>query len=136
MQAATRQLRDELSKGDRKVSLDEREIPYGSPFPRDVTDRLLDSRLAIVFADETYFGRPWCLYEFRVITAPYRAAGDADDNLVEPLAVALPEGGDVAAVVAHPPCGTTLVLDQGPIDLPMDFGCIRPGRSGTCVRRP
>ena len=103
MQAATRQLRDELSKDGLKVFLDEREIPYGSPFPRDIADGLLGSRLAIVFADDTYFRRPWCVYEFQVITAPYRAAGEVDDKQLEHVAVALPESGDIATVVAHLP---------------------------------
>ncbi len=102
-QAATRQLRDELAKGGLQVFLDEREIPYGNPFPRDIADGLLDSRLIIVFADETYFRRPWCVYEFQVITAPYRAAREVEDKQLEHVAVVLPASGDIGAVVAHLP---------------------------------
>ena len=64
-QAAARQLRDELSASGLKVFLDEHQIPYGSPFPRDIASALLESRLAVVFADETYFARPFCAYEFQ-----------------------------------------------------------------------
>lgn len=103
MQAATRQLRDELTRGDLEVFLDEREIPYGNPFPRDIADGLLDSRLIIVFADEIYFQRPWCVYEYQVITAPYRAAREAKNEQLEHVAVVLPEADDLAAVVAHLP---------------------------------
>jgi tetratricopeptide (TPR) repeat protein len=102
-QAAARQLRDELFKSGLKVFLDERQIPYGSAFPRDIATALLESRLAVVFADETYFLRPFCVYEFQVIVAPYRAAGDADDSLLDHVAVVLPSSGDVASVVAHLP---------------------------------
>jgi hypothetical protein len=103
MQEAARQLRDKLSGSALKVFLDEREIPYGSPFPQDIADGLLDSRIVIVFIDETYFRRPWCVYEFQVITAPYRAAEDAHDKQLEHVMVVLPEQGDIAAVVAHLP---------------------------------
>ncbi len=102
-QKAARRLRDELAKNDLDVFLDAREIPYGNPFPRDIADGLLDSRLIIVFADEAYFQRPWCVYEYQVITAPYRAAGEAKDAQLEHVAVVLPEAGDLPAVVAHLP---------------------------------
>src|SRR4029453_5527408 len=82
---------------------DERQIPYGSPFPQDIATALLESRLAIIFADETYFRRPFCVYEFQVIVAPYKAAGEVDDSLLDHVVVVLPPSGYVASVVAHLP---------------------------------
>jgi tetratricopeptide (TPR) repeat protein len=102
-QTAARRLRDELAKGGLTIFLDERQIPYGDPFPRDIADGLLDSRMVVVLADETYFQRPWCVYEYQLITAAYRAKAEAKDEETEHIVVMLPETGDVAAIIAHLP---------------------------------
>lgn len=102
-QEPARLLRDNLSAAGIGVFLDEREIPYGSPFPRDIADGLLNSRLAVVFADESYFRRPWCIYEFQVITAPYRSADGPEDSGLDHVAIVLPAFGDISSIVAHLP---------------------------------
>lgn len=100
---AARKLRDKLVESNLEVFFDDREIPYGNPFPREIADGLLESRLTVVFADETYFQRPWCLYEYQVATAPYRAAVEAEDLLLEHIVVIFPESVDVTNIVAHLP---------------------------------
>ncbi len=102
-QAATRRLREELTASGLRVFLDEREIPYGSAFPRDIADALLQSRLVVVFADEVYFRRPWCVYEFQTIVAPYRSAAEPDDTQLEHVSVVLPPAGASETVIPHLP---------------------------------
>jgi tetratricopeptide (TPR) repeat protein len=85
------------------VFLDERTIPYGSAFPHDIADALLDARQVIVFIDSVYFTRPWCVYEMQVITAPYRAAISPADDLLEYVTVVLLGEDDVTALTAHLP---------------------------------
>jgi tetratricopeptide (TPR) repeat protein len=99
-QAAARRLRDDLQAVGLAVFLDEREIPFGAPFPGALASGLLDARVVVVFADERYFERPWCVHEFRVITAAWRAGGA--DGLAG-VVVALPSVGDLASVTAQLP---------------------------------
>ena len=103
---AARALRDALAAQGHRVFLDEREIPPGSTFPEEIADGLLGARVIAVLADETYFARPWCVYEYQVALAPFRAragqaAAPADE--LEHLAVALPVAGGVDAVTPHLP---------------------------------
>lgn len=98
-----RKLRDVLAGDGVEVFLDERDVPFGNPFPRDIAEHLLASRVFVVFADETYFQRPWCVYEFQVVTAPYRAAADAAAEQLQHVVVTLPESAELGAVTAHLP---------------------------------
>lgn len=91
-------LRARLEAGGVKVFLDTEEIPPGAAFPKRLAEGLLGARVVVVFADEGYFGRTWCVHEFRVATAGYRAAGQELDHVV----VALP-AKDVEGVMAHLP---------------------------------
>lgn len=94
-----RALRDALIGRGVEAFFDETDIPPGSPYPARLADALCAARLVVVFAHQTYFSRPWCVYEFRVATSPYRAdAGNALQHLV----IALPDA-DPQAVVDHLP---------------------------------
>ncbi|MBL3528889.1 MAG: tetratricopeptide repeat protein [gamma proteobacterium endosymbiont of Lamellibrachia anaximandri] len=100
---SVRKLERLLSKAGLDVFLDEREIPFGSPFPHDISEALLESRQVVLFIDSAYFTRPWCVYEFQAVTAPYRAAKVTDDSLLEHVTVVLPGEGDIAALIPHLP---------------------------------
>jgi tetratricopeptide (TPR) repeat protein len=50
--------------------LDTRDIEMGDHFPRVIIDALLASRVVVVFADDTYFDRWYCLRELRTALAP------------------------------------------------------------------
>ena len=63
-------VRDALAMRGRAVFLDRREIEWGDAFPHEIARGIGQARLAVVFADETYFERPWCAFEFAVIVAP------------------------------------------------------------------
>lgn len=54
----------------------------------------------MLFADDTYLRRPWCVHELRLITAAWRAG--VVDGLAS-VVVALPAGGDLSAVTAQLP---------------------------------
>ncbi|MBA1445992.1 MAG: tetratricopeptide repeat protein [Chromatiales bacterium] len=100
---SVRKLERLLSKAGLNIFLDEREIPFGSPFPHDISEALLESRQVVIFIDSAYFTRPWCVYEFQAVTAPYRAAKVTDDTLLEHVIVVLPGEGDIAALMPHLP---------------------------------
>ncbi len=96
-------LKDALIEKGVKVFLDEKEIPAGGTFPTYLADALIDTRLVIVFADETYFSKTWCVYEFKVCIAPCQHAMSLADNSCDHIIIALPETGDVGNVVDHLP---------------------------------
>src|SRR5256885_3203450 len=50
--------------------LDESDIELGARFPEVLIDALLGSRVVVVFADETYFRRWYCLWELRTALGP------------------------------------------------------------------
>lgn len=92
-------MRDALAARGIGAFLDERAIPPGSSFPQDLADALLQARVMLVFADATYFERPWCVYEFQVAVAPYRVLTTGLDHIV----VALPTTHSVELVTPHLP---------------------------------
>jgi hypothetical protein len=87
--AEAARLCDALSAAKITVFLDEEGIPPGSPFPTRIAEGLLDARIMMVFADQTYFSRPWCVYEFQVGVAPYEAAALGKPALSH-MVIALP----------------------------------------------
>lgn len=99
-QAAARRLRVDLEQSGLTVFLDERDIPFGAAFPAELTRGLLDARAVVVFAEESYFRRPWCVHELRLITAAWRA-GDA--AALMSVVVALPVGTALEPVTAQLP---------------------------------
>ncbi len=82
------------------VFLDQEDIPPGSPFPLRLADGLLNARTVVVFADESYFQRTWCVYEFRVALASYRAG---IDPVLEHVLVALAASTAAEAITSHFP---------------------------------
>ena len=96
-----RALRDRLQSEGIDVFHDERSIDYGSSFPRDLAQALEDARLVVVLLDGTYFGRPWCAYEFDVLTSAYRTEGQ--EASLDHVIVALPAAGDCAPLLAQLP---------------------------------
>ena len=95
-----RALQEILARDGVSVFLDEREIPFGAAFPNELTRGLLDASVAVVFTDEAYFERPWCVHELRLLTAAYRAG---DTSALPTVVIALPVSGDLATVTAHLP---------------------------------
>jgi tetratricopeptide (TPR) repeat protein len=51
--------------------LDTSEIETRAEFTRTIAETLLDSRLVVIFADKTYFERPFCRWEPDIILAPF-----------------------------------------------------------------
>src|ERR1039458_1760935 len=47
--------------------LDETEIPSHEQFAKVIAKGLMEARLAVVFADDTYFDRPYCRWEWSLI---------------------------------------------------------------------
>jgi hypothetical protein len=105
-QAEARALRDALRSAGVGVFLDEAAIPYGAAFPAAIGGALLAARVAVVFAGQAYFRRPWCVHEFRLLSTGWRVdppppAGPVD--LADAVVVALPGRVDPAPVVAQLP---------------------------------
>ncbi|MEO6231640.1 MAG: tetratricopeptide repeat protein [Ferruginibacter sp.] len=96
-------LKDGLIEKGVKVFLDEVEIPAGGTFPTYLADALTDTKLVIVFADETYFSKTWCVYEFKVCIAPCQQAVSLADKCCEHIIIALPEKGGVGNIMDHLP---------------------------------
>lgn len=94
-----RALRDPLEAQQVQVFLDERSISSGEPFPDDIADALLASRVFVVLADEFYFSRPWCVYEFQAAVAPYRV----NQAALPHIAVALTQNEHTSEVISHLP---------------------------------
>lgn len=98
-----RALRDALDGRGRKVFLDEGEIPYGSEIPGDVAAGLVGSRVAVVFLDDRYLTRPFCIYELQVITALARSAGLDANGGTRHVVVAFPASGSGDLLVPYLP---------------------------------
>ena len=86
-------LRASLAPG--AVFLDTSEIAPGAMFPEELAAAVAGARVVLVFADDVYFTRPWCVREFE---AALHADGQARTVLVT-----LPVKGDIDAVLLHFP---------------------------------
>jgi tetratricopeptide (TPR) repeat protein len=75
---AARSLKAQL--GD-MAFLDESGVNTREDFARVIADRLMEARLAVVFADETYFDQPYCRWEWSLIL---RARGTGHVYLTVP----------------------------------------------------
>lgn len=94
-----RALRDSFEAQQIQVFLDERSIAPGDPFPEDIASALLNARIVVVLADEYYFTRPWCVYEFQVAVAPYRVNKASLAHIV----VALAQNEHTNDILSHLP---------------------------------
>jgi TIR domain len=90
--------------------LDTSDIEAGEQFPKVLVDALLDAKVIVVFADETYFNRWYCLRELRTALAPFEALlrrGMASEQqsaaALLHLVVALPQQGSVNLLDGLPP---------------------------------
>ena len=99
-----------VALGHGSAFLDMSDIEFDNRFPEDIADALLSARVAVVFADETYFGRWYCQRELQVALAPFdllvRRRGDSGSQQHAPLGhivVALPPEGAAAASLQHLP---------------------------------
>jgi tetratricopeptide (TPR) repeat protein len=95
-----RALHDALRQRGIEVFLDEREIEPGNPFPEDLADSLLKANVVFIFADSTYFGKPWCVYEYNVVLASLHVTEDVSNT--DHVVIALPNG-DLSKVTGHLP---------------------------------
>ena len=97
---AAHALLDTLQQAGVDTYLETEEIPSGAPFPKHLAEAMRASQVVVIFADSTYFTRPWCVYEFLVAIAPYRQEPDGKDVL-EHVVIGL--GADVDTVLPHLP---------------------------------
>jgi tetratricopeptide (TPR) repeat protein len=104
--AAAHSLKDAL--GD-DAFLDKSDIEDGDQFPAAIVEALLRSRVVVVFADDVYFTRWYCLRELNIALTPYdlalrSGATDLDsDAALRNIVIALPEGGPPVAWDLLPP---------------------------------
>jgi tetratricopeptide (TPR) repeat protein len=82
-------LRDGLVADGVDVFLDDKDIPAGAQFPDELAAAIHATKVVVVFADEMYFSRPWCVREFEAATAGPDAPA---------VVVAAPAVGGVAGV--------------------------------------
>ncbi|QSQ23237.1 toll/interleukin-1 receptor domain-containing protein [Pyxidicoccus parkwayensis] len=95
--------------GEEVAFLDTSGIELGQRFPGVLADALLGARVIVVFVDEAYFTRWYCLWELRTALTPFMAlppdASEADKSLsLASIVLALPpEGGASRALERLPP---------------------------------
>jgi len=78
-----------------QVFLDTNDIAPGAQFPDELAAAVAASRAVVVFADDHYFSRPWCVREFEAALANAGAA--------RTVLVALPTEGDSDSLLLHLP---------------------------------
>lgn len=89
--------------------LDTAGVGPGQQFPLVLADALLEARVIVVFVDDTYFTRWYCLWELRTALAPYLAlpahASEPDKSqaLASIILALPPKGGSPAALERLPP---------------------------------
>lgn len=84
--------------GESVAFLDTSNIEAGEHFPKLLADALLGAKVVVVFADETYFRRWYCLWELRTALAPFLAlAAEAGEtkgqDALSHIILALPSSG-------------------------------------------
>jgi hypothetical protein len=85
--------------GAETAFLDTSDIEAGDRFPERLVEALLGARVVVLFADESYFRRWYCLWELRTVLTPYlqlrAGVPDAERNAaLSPIVIARPaEGG-------------------------------------------
>lgn len=80
--------------------LDTSDIEIDDQFPKAILEGLLAAQVVVVFADELYFQRWYCIREFRIALAPFEAvlmrANTTEDERnveLEQFVIALPASG-------------------------------------------
>jgi hypothetical protein len=94
-----RVLRRALEGRNISAFLYEKDIPPGTIFPEEITHSLLEANLVVIFLDNQYLKRWWCVREFIAAVAPFRAVSlreirphDERRRAVEHLVIVLPPG--------------------------------------------
>jgi tetratricopeptide (TPR) repeat protein len=89
--------------------LDTSNIPPGADLPNHLLEGLLEARAIVILADSTYFTRRYCVQEFTVALAPFRAAKeqrrgeDAERDALLPIVVGVPAGARPQELDRLPP---------------------------------
>lgn len=91
------------------VFLDVSDIEHGDHFTAVLIDALLAAKVVAVFADEAYFARWYCLWEWRIARTPFVTVAE------RPGATAADKEAALAGlVIALPPAGRPAALDRLP----------------------
>jgi hypothetical protein len=105
-----RALHDALGGQTGDAFLDTSDLDVGEVFPRALAEAVVNARVIVVFADEQYFTRWYCLRELRVALSPYYALihtqpdsrVDMSDALGQ-IVLVLPSDSIPAALPSQPP---------------------------------
>jgi tetratricopeptide (TPR) repeat protein len=103
--APAKALRDAL--GAETCFLDTEDIEIGDSFPQHLADALLAARVVVVFVDQTYFQRWYCLREWLLARAPFDALLKRGESvsaaLLEHIVIALGPDVDDRVLQRLPP---------------------------------
>jgi TIR domain/Tetratricopeptide repeat len=92
-------LRETLGRAGVSAFLDTTDLDLGEQIPAGIVEGLFGARVVVVFADETYFSRWYCLREFHVALAAFNALVARGGSVEErneallPVVIALQENG-------------------------------------------
>lgn len=105
--ACAEALAAELTARGLRHYLDTRDARVDEPFPADIRDAMLGSRVIVVYPGQEYFKRWWCLKEWHLALAPVlrgkHVSDEARREAVAHIVVAWPDEGAAAAVDHLPP---------------------------------
>ncbi|HZH77892.1 MAG TPA: toll/interleukin-1 receptor domain-containing protein [Archangium sp.] len=94
--------------GEELAFLDSRGLEPGDPIPEDLLDALLGSRAVVLFLDERYLQRWYCLWELRAALQPY---------LLLPVSASEPEKRAALAHIIVARSGPSSLLEHLPPQL-------------------
>ncbi|HLM47815.1 MAG TPA: toll/interleukin-1 receptor domain-containing protein, partial [Myxococcaceae bacterium] len=94
--------------GEELAFLDSRGLEPGDPIPEDLLDALLGSRAVVLFVDERYLQRWYCLWELHVALQPY---------LLLPVSASEPEKRAALAHIIVARSGPSSLLEHLPPQL-------------------
>jgi len=93
-------LHTELGGPEGLSFLDTSDIEHGEQFPVALANAILDARVVVIFVDEVYFQRWYCLRELLIVLSAYEAlvrrpaATESEKAFaLAPVLVAFPPGG-------------------------------------------
>jgi hypothetical protein len=103
-----RTLHEMLGGREGHAFLDTSDLDEGSVFSNSIADALLASRVVVIFADDLYFERWYCLRELRMALAPYyllqdNASQDALKEALKQVVIVLPNKALPPGFLSLPP---------------------------------